>query len=156
MTDTKDLKTRFWNHLAESPYVFLQRDADVGSAVPMTAQLDVHANHAIWFFSTKDSHLAKGGSVTATFTARHHDLFARFSGVLSHELSQERLDALWTTTVSAWYPGGKEDPSLLLLRMDLGGAEIWNNDLGLIDSVKLLLGIESRDEPGIEHVQTRL
>ncbi len=156
MTDNHDLKNRFWTLLAESPFVFLQKDAEPGTAVPMTAQLDIHANHAIWFFTTKDHLLATGGPTTASYSARNHDLFARFNGVLSEELSRERLDALWTTSVEAWYAEGKDDPSLLLLRMDLGGAEIWNNDLGLVDSVKMLLGMENRDDSGIEHVKTQL
>ena len=37
---------------------------------------------------------------------------------------------------------GKDDPNLLMLKMDLGQAEIWNSDMGLIDNVKMLLGFD--------------
>jgi hypothetical protein len=48
-----ELKEKFWKELAHSPFVMLQLDADPESAAPMTAQLDKHANHAIWFFFTR-------------------------------------------------------------------------------------------------------
>ena len=81
-------------------------------------------------------------------------MFARFSGILSEEASRERLDQFWSPIIEAWFPQGKDDPNLLLLRMDLGQAEIWNSDLGFIDNLKMLLGFDSREEAKKEHVTT--
>ncbi|MBH5322494.1 pyridoxamine 5'-phosphate oxidase family protein [Aurantiacibacter sediminis] len=156
MTDTKQLKTDFWKSLDDSPFIFLQLDADPDTAVPMTAQLDKDANSAIWFFTTKDHTFAKGGPATATFAGKGHDMFARFSGVLSEETSQERFEKQWSTVVEAWFPGGKDDPNLLMLRMDLGQAEIWNGDLGFVDNAKMLFGFDVREDAKEEHTETTL
>lgn len=53
-----ELKTKFWKALDDSSFLFLQRDANPDSAVPMTAQLDKDANSAIWFFTQKNSDFA--------------------------------------------------------------------------------------------------
>ncbi len=157
MTDTTELKEMFWKSLADSPFLFLQLDADPATAVPMTAQLDKHAEHAIWFFTKKDADLAAGGPATATFADKNHKMFARFKGRLVEERSRERLDKEWSTTVEAWYKGGKQDPNLLMLRMDLTGqAEIWNSDLGFIDNTKMLLGFDVIEDAKREHTQTTL
>lgn len=156
MTDTADLKHKFWTALADSPFLFLQRDKDPEGAVPMTAQLDKDANHAIWFFTAKDHHLAEGGNATATFASKDHDIFARFTGNLVRETSRERLDKQWNQTVEAWFPGGKDDPNLLMLRMDLGQAEIWKSDLGFVDNVKMLMGFDAREDAREEHTETTL
>ncbi|WP_271077984.1 pyridoxamine 5'-phosphate oxidase family protein [Aurantiacibacter sp. MUD61] len=156
MTDTKELKHDFWKSLDSSPFVFLQLDAAPETAVPMTAQLDKDANSAIWFFTTKDHVLANGGPATATFAGKGHEMFARFSGVLTEETSKERLDKQWSTIVEAWFPGGKDDPNLLMLRMDLGQAEIWNSDLGFVDNAKMLFGFDVREDAKEEHTETTL
>jgi general stress protein 26 len=156
MSDAHELKQKFWKALADSPFTFLQLDAAPATAVPMTATLDRDADSAIWFFTKKDHVLAAGGPATATFTSKGHQMFARFGGTLVTEHSRERLDKQWSKPIEAWYPQGKEDLNLLLLRMDLGQAEIWNADLGVIDEVKMLLGFDVRAEARDEHTTTAL
>ena len=124
-----ELKDKFWHEMGGSSFVMLQLDAEPGSAAPMTASLDKHANHAIWFFTGRDSHWAAKGAATATYASKGHDLFARFAGTLTEETDKARLDKQWSNFVEAWFPGGKDDPNLLFLRMDLGDAEIWSASL---------------------------
>ena len=107
----------------------------------------------IWFYSHKDADLAKLGSATATFAGKGHDLFARFGGRIVVEESRERFDQFWNNFVKAWYPGGKDDPNMLFLRMDLGDAEIWGGDLGMLTVAKMALGKTVIDEAEKEHVK---
>ena len=141
-----DLKDKFWQHLSASPFVMLELDSDRNGAAPMTAQLDKDARHAIWFFTSRTGGYAKMGPATANFSAKGHDLFARFDGNLVEETSRERLDKQWSQMIEAWFPGGKNDPNLLMLRMELGQAKIWDSELGLIGTAKMLLGMDVRDE----------
>jgi general stress protein 26 len=158
MTDTKTraehLKSQFWNALGASPYLFLQLDSDPSSAVPMTAALDQDADGAIWFFTGRDHAFAAGGPATATFAGKGHDLFARFTGTLSEETSRARLDEEWNTFVESYFPGGKDDPNLLMLRMDLGEAEIWNADVGFGTMIKMALGRDVHGDTRDDHAQT--
>lgn len=151
-----ELKSKFWTALADSAFVFLQRDANPASAVPMTAQLDPKADSAIWFFTSKGHDLALPGQVTATFASKDHDLFARFSGTLAPERDQGRFDKFWSNFVKAWYDEGKDDPQLAFMRMDLGDAEIWSAEMGVLTTAKMMLGQPVRDDMKEQHVETTL
>lgn len=154
--DPKELKHKFWHAFEDSPYVMLQLDGDPDSAAPMTASLDKHADHAIWFFTSRSNRFAAKGAATATFASKGHDVFARFHGVLSEETSRERLDKQWSNFIEAWFPGGKDDPDLLMLRMDLGDAAIWAGELGMIGTAKMALGMDVRNEVKGQHAETTL
>lgn len=160
MTDDRhkdeELKQQFWEALADSPYLFLQLDSDPETAVPMTAELDENANGAIWFFTGRDHAFARGGPATATFVGKGHDVFARVKGALVHETSRERLDKEWSNFVEAYFPRGKNDPNLLMLRMNVAEAEIWTTDIGLTTVLKMALGRDVRDETREEHTATAL
>jgi len=154
--DPAELRKKFWTELADTPYVFLQLDGDPASAVPMAAQLDKDADSAIWFFTHTKSHFARLGPVTATFQGDDM-MFARFNGTLVNEDSQERFDHFWNNFVKAWYDGGKDDPDIVFLRMDLGEAEIWDGDMGVLDVAKMALGMNVHDDAEEDHVkQTQL
>ena len=149
----EELKKLFWKALADSPYLFLELDGQSETAVPMSPQLDKDANSAIWFFTHTKSKFAALGPVTATFQGKGHDMFARFDGTLVKETSQERFDQFWNNFVEAWYDDGKTDPDLLFLRMDLGNAEIWNGDIGLLNTAKMALGMTVHAEAEEQHVK---
>ena len=151
--DPDALKKKFWVALADSSFLFLQRQGESDTAVPMSPQLDKDANSAIWFFTHKNSDFAQLGPVTATFQGKGHDMFARFNGTLSVETSQERFEQFWNNFVEAWYDQGKNDPDLLFLRMDLGTAEIWDSDMGLFNTAKMALGMYVEPEAEKHHVK---
>jgi hypothetical protein len=48
--------------------------------------------------------------------------------------------------VAAWFEGGKEDPKLVLLRLDPEGAEIWGDASSFITGMKLLIGIDPKKD----------
>ena len=148
-----ELKTKFWKALADSPFLFLQRSGESDTAVPMSPQLDKDANSAIWFYTHTKSKFAALGPVTATFQGKGHDMFARFEGTLVKETSQERFDQFWNNFVEAWYDEGKNDPDILFVRMDLGNAEIWDGDIGLLNTAKMALGMYVEDKAEERHVK---
>ena len=151
-----ELKDKFWHEMSGSSFVMLQLDAEPGSAAPMTASLDKHADSAIWFFAGRDSRWAQQGAATASYASKGHDLFARFTGTLTEETDKARLDKQWSNFVEAWFPGGKTDPNLLFLRMDLGDAEIWSGELGALATAKMMLGMDVRNETAGKHAETAL
>ena len=154
--NAQELKDKFWRELSGSSFVMLQLDAEPGSAAPMTASLDKHADSAIWFFAGRDSRWAQQGAATASYASKGHDLFARFTGTLTEETDKARLDKQWSNFVEAWFPGGKTDPNLLFLRMDLGDAEIWSGELGALATAKMMLGMDVRNETAGKHAETAL
>lgn len=155
-TAESELKQEFWMQMSASPFVMLELDDAPHSAAPMTAQLDKGAHSAIWFFTSSDGAFARMGPATATFAAKDHALFARFSGRLTEEKSRAVLDEFWTDAVAAWFPQGKNSPQVLLLRMELGEASIWSAKMGVLAVTRMLLGINVRDEMKGHHTNTSL
>ena len=150
------LRDQFWSALAESPFLMLQLESDPHTAAPMTAQLDADAHHAIWFFIHRDHKLAALGKADATFASKGHEVFARFHGALTEETDRATLDRHWTNAAQAWFPGGKDDPTLLFARMDLGEATIWQGKLGAEAMTKIRLGQDVRDEVAGTYAETDL
>jgi general stress protein 26 len=155
-TTEPEMKQEFWTQMSASPFVMLELDNAAHSAAPMTAQLDKDAHSAIWFFTSRDGAFARMGPATATFAAKDHALFARFSGRLSEEKSRAVLDKFWTDPVAAWFPEGRDSQRVLLMRMDLGEASIWSAKMGVLAVTKMLLGVNVRDEMKGHHTTTSL
>jgi general stress protein 26 len=95
---------------------------------PMAPQLDPEGRR-IWFFSRDDSDLARaaGSGAKAHFCVigEDHDYHACLSGALRQNRDQARIDAFWSPVVAAWFEGGKADPALTLLELELSDAAIW-------------------------------
>jgi general stress protein 26 len=150
MSSKAEIAEKFWTALTSDRTVMLGLDG-VATAPPrpMTAQFD--DNRApLWFFTSIESELVRALSgqmpAIATFAAKHHDLFATMHGSLALDNDRTTIDRLWNRFVAAWFPGGKDDPKLALLRFDAERAEIWLDDSSLLAGIKLLLGADPKEE----------
>ena len=47
-----------------------------------------------------------------------------------HGPDREIIDRHWNPVLAAWYPGGKDDPNLTILRFDAGDGRVWVNEGG--------------------------
>ncbi|CAN5346648.1 pyridoxamine 5'-phosphate oxidase family protein [soil metagenome] len=156
MTSETEIKTRFWRELEQSPFLMVGLEAGHTHSLPMTAQLDKNANHAFWFYTTKDNRLAPGGSAMAQFAGKDHALFACINGTLVAETDPAVIDRYWTKEVAAWYPGGRSDPNLLMLRFDLGEAEIWLSDISLKGIFRMIAGKPVAEDMKGKHAEVTL
>ena len=128
MADTHEIKQDMWDKMAASPYLMVGL-VDGGHSEPMTAQLDKDQVDTLFFFAGKDNRLASGGKAMAQFVSKGHDFFACLAGDVRVYNDRAMIDKLWNEQVSAWFPGGKEDPNLTLLRLDIASAELWETDM---------------------------
>lgn len=138
MADALELKKDFWKRVESSPFFMISLTGHNGE--PLTAQLDKDQVDTLWFFSGKDNRLAGGGAALAQFVSKGHDLFATLSGEVSIYNTPGMIDKLWSNKAEAWFPGGKTDPNLALLRFDIADAEIWETDLSLGGKLKMIFG----------------
>lgn len=144
MTTAQDLESKFWKALKSDRTVMLGLDGvEHGHTRPMTAQFEDDRS-PIWFFGGRDSSFVKaltpGHRVVAAFSSKGHDLFASISGTLREDMDRAVIDRLWNPFVAAWYEGGKDDPNMVLLRLDASEAQVWLNEHNLLAGVKMLLG----------------
>jgi general stress protein 26 len=150
MSSPQELTKKFWKALASDRTMMLGLDgAEDGHTRPMAAHFEGDKS-PLWFFAAKEHALVQGmGSgqrAIATFSSNGHDLFATVQGRLAINTDRAVVERLWNRHVAAWYPAGKDDPSLVLLRLDAEQAEIWLHESGLFAGAKLLLGADPKKE----------
>jgi general stress protein 26 len=157
MPTPQELETQFWKALKSDMTMMLGLDGvEDGHTRPMTAQIENERGGPIWFFTAKDTEIArtldsrasaaKSNRAIATFASKGHDLFATVHGSLRIDNDRAVIDRLWNKFIAAWFPGGKDDPKLILLRFDAERAEIWENEYSLIAGIKLLFGADPKKE----------
>jgi general stress protein 26 len=143
-----DLASKFWNSLGSHGVMMVGlAHAQAAQPRPMTAQV-LGGQPPIWFFTSKDNAMVRNlcldQHATAIYVSKNHDLFASLRGRLILNPDRAMIERLWGPFVAAWYPGGKDDPNLALLRLEPEEAEIWSNEASLWKSMKLLLGADPR------------
>ena len=138
MADAHELKKDFWKRVESSPFFMVGLSGHGGE--PLTAQLDKDQVDTLWFFIGKTNRLAGGGAALAQFVSKGHDLFATLSGKVTVDNNPGMIDKLWSKQAEAWFPDGKTDANLALLRFDIADAEIWETDLSLGGKLKMIFG----------------
>jgi general stress protein 26 len=94
---------------------------------PMGVQ-DIDDDGCLWFFTEvaaeKVAEVQRDRQVSVAYS-HPSDRWISVSGsaTLVHDLDKQR--ALWNPFVQAWFPGGPEDPSVGLLRVQVTDAEYW-------------------------------
>jgi general stress protein 26 len=152
MSNQAEIEHKFWKALRSDMTVMLGlAGVDEGHTRPMTAQLDGDEDRGpIYFFTSTDtelvSELTTGSRAVATFASKGNDVFATIHGTLSADNDRAVIDRLWNSYVAAWYEGGKEDPKLQLLRLDAERAQIWVDASSLLAGVKIMLGIDPKQD----------
>lgn len=150
------IKQDMWDKMADSPFLMVGLTDGHQHHEPLTAQLDKDQVDTLWFFVGKDNRVAKGGQAMAQFVSKGHDFFACMSGKITQDNDRAMIDKLWNKQVEAWFPGGKEDPNLALVRLDIDSAELWETDLSVTGRVKMLFGgtIDARESGSHAKVAT--
>ena len=136
----QDVAATFIDKLKSSPFVMLGLTGTGEHSEPLTAQLDDDRPNTLYFFTGKDNRAASGGDAMVQFVSKGHDFFACLHGRVSLDNDQGEIDKLWSKPVEAWFPGGRNDPNLALLRFDIDSAELWESDMSLTGKVKMLFG----------------
>lgn len=150
MANDRDIEAKFWKALQSDKTMMVGLDGvEAAHPRPMTAMLEP-GDGPIWFFTAIDTELVKAlprsNRAVATFASKGHDVFATVKGRLRLDNDRAVIDRLWNPFIAAWYPGGKDDPKLALLRLDGETAEIWLNDYSLLAGLKMLFGADPKQE----------
>ena len=146
----QEIAAKFLDKLKDSPFVMIGL-TDGQHSEPMTAQIDDDQPNTLFFFAGKDNRIAGGGQEMAQFVGEGHDFFACLAGHVSTDNDRQQIDKLWNNQVEAWFPEGKNDPNLTLLRFDINSAELWETDISLSGRVKMLFGGTIRSDESSSH-----
>jgi len=140
MSETHKLKEHLWKKMTDGPFVMVGLTGSGEHSEPLTVQLDKDQVDTLLFFVARDNRVARGGPAMVQFVSKGQDFFACLSGKISVDNNPALIDKLWTKQIESWFPGGRNDPSVTLIRFDIDSAEMWESDLSLSGQFKMLFG----------------
>ncbi|WP_174286128.1 pyridoxamine 5'-phosphate oxidase family protein [Sphingomonas bacterium] len=147
----QEVADKFIDKLKASPFVMIGLDGSDQHREPMTAQIDDDQPNTLFFFAGRGNRIADGGRAMAQFVSKGHDFFACLDGVVSRDDDRAEIDKLWNKAAEAYFPGGKADPDLTLLRFDIDSAELWETDIALSGRLKMLFGGTIKPQENSSH-----
>jgi general stress protein 26 len=65
--------------------------------------------------------------VCVTYAEPSRQDYVSFSGRASLVRDRAEIDARWSALLKAWFPNGKDDPDVALLRVSVEQAEYWDS-----------------------------
>ncbi|MGA1836028.1 pyridoxamine 5'-phosphate oxidase family protein [Herbiconiux sp. 11R-BC] len=111
----------------------------------------------LWFFtpdpSEKTAEIAAHPKVNAAFESGKG--YLSISGTASVVHDRATIDELWSAGVEAWFPEGKDDPSVALLRVDAESAEFWSTGQPrLVTALKIAAAAATGHQPDVGENRT--
>jgi len=97
-------------------------------ARPMQAlKLD---GNALWFLtgsnSSKSSEIKNESHVNLSFADESSKLYVSVSGIATVNRDRQKIEELWSEPFKAWFPEGKDDPNIAVIRVEITQAEYWD------------------------------
>jgi general stress protein 26 len=107
---------------------------------PMGTQ-GIDKNGDIWFMTARDSEkihdIKANPNVCVCYSEPSDNTYVCIMGEAEQIDDQRKIDELWTPIAKAWFPKGKDDPNLTLIKVNTHEAEYWDSD-----SSKIVVGIK--------------
>ena len=98
---------------------------------PMSSNGDIDQNGDIWFFTSASSHkvseIQKLPKVNVSFADPDNQHYISISGNAQLVRDRDKIEELWRPEFKMWFPEGKDDPDVALLRVSLKKAEYWDS-----------------------------
>jgi general stress protein 26 len=98
---------------------------------PMSSNGDIDQNGDIWFFTSASSHkvseIEKLPKVNVSFADPDNQHYISISGNAQLVRDRNKIEELWRPEFKMWFPEGKDDPEIALLRVSLEKAEYWDS-----------------------------
>lgn len=131
MSDTRqDEKEKIWSLIKDARVAMLtsERDGRLYSR-PMVA-LQKGFDGSLWFFTRKSSpkvtEVEGHRQVNVAYASASDNSYVSLSGVANLVEDRAAIEAHWNEWIKTWFPDGKDDPDLALLRVDVDTAEYWD------------------------------
>ena len=131
-----DARDKIWSLIKDIKFALLatySTDGHIFHARPMMAQnprQESHFDGTLWFFTARDSRKADeiqaNAQALVTYSDRGTQNYVSISGRAFIEVDPAKAAALWTDMAKVWFPGGKDDPNLVLIRFEAEDAEFWD------------------------------
>lgn len=151
--NSKEEAVRKFRELVQDVNICMFTTIDDGNRIfsrPMsTVQIDDEGN--AWFFtnefSEKIQEVSRDNTVYLIYSHPGKNVYVTVTGTSSLILNRNKIDELWNPLFKAWFPEGKEDPRLCLVKVVTEEANYWNSQAGKMGVYfKMLKAIANRQQ----------
>jgi general stress protein 26 len=106
---------------------------------PMATQ-DEPFNGTLWFLtrstSEKIGDIRERQKVTLDYSDPNDSKYITLRGTASVRRDRAKIEKMWNPMYKAWFPEGKDDPEIAVLRVEVNEGEYWE-----ANSSKIIMGI---------------
>lgn len=100
---------------------------------PMRAH-EVDEEGFMWFFSYEDSNkvneIRQNNRVALGFADPDSETYVSTSGMAEVVKDQAKINELWDDALKTWFPKGKDDPNVCLIKVSTHAGEFWDRPGG--------------------------
>ncbi len=132
MTDKthSEATQKMWGMMKSIGFAMLTtEDGGELRARPMVAAQEEFDGN-LWFFTKASSHKvqeASGGQkVGVTYADPSKQDYVSLSGHAAVVRDKATISSHWSEAMRTWFPGGKDDPDIALLKVEVTAAEYWD------------------------------
>lgn len=126
----QDQITKLWEMMKSTKFAMLTtEDGDNLRARPMAASQSSF-DGTLWFFTSAKSHkvdeVQSDHRVGVTYADPKLQNYVSLSGRGTLVQDKAAIDEHWSELLATWFPNGKDDPDVALLRIEVTQAEYWD------------------------------
>ncbi len=127
--------------------------AGIYNTRPM-ANVEVDINGSCWFFASKTSDIVtdieKDSLVHLVFSNPVKESYLDIRGRASIQYDRKSIEEKWNPIVKAWFPDGKDDQELCLIKVKTDEAHYWdNNNSKMAEIIKTAASIVTGKQPAL-------
>lgn len=136
------------HNLHSRPMATLRPEAD-GSLLFLT---DSH--------SAKVYEVNKDSKVGLSYASPDSNVYVSVSGYANAYRDEAKIAELYTEDMRVWFPKGKEDPNIMILKVVIEQGEFWDSPSGLLSRAygyarAVVTGEPSQDDDVSQHAQVK-
>ncbi len=125
-----DAKKKLWSMIKDVRFAMLTtEDGGHLRARPMVA-VQKEFDGTLWFFTRASSHkvdeVKSDERVGVTYADPGQQNYVSLSGEAKLVRDRSAIDEHWAEPLRTWFPKGKDDPDVALLKVDVSAAEYWD------------------------------
>ncbi len=131
-TSQPDQQT-LWNLIKDMKFGMLthrHRDGSLQGHPLTTQNTSIDEGSLLYFFISEKSamtaRLREDGNVNVAYADPGAETYVSIAGTASTSTDRATLERLFNPVAKAWFPGGVNDPDLVLLEVKIAHAEYWN------------------------------
>lgn len=133
--DEREARAKLWERIKDIKFTMLVTEQPDGTlrSRPMATQ-QVEFDGDLWFFTKasapKVDEIAVHQQVNLSYADVDAQSYVSVSGLAELVRERDKIDELWNPMYKAWFPQGKDDPDVALLRVRVTNAEYWDPPAG--------------------------